>query len=295
MSEKDDDEKVITAWHTAFKKGTDFDLWGQPVEAIDGYQRLSKQLQRFSTSTGSRFTEEQKRILGKIAICLDLRCKVLQAPGSAEGVSLDDLKRIESTLENLLIQRSRDFPVDVTAVQLHSQNIANHQFHDLDGEDDKQGLRVKGSLLPQPLSFGGKPVLTIRIEKIGLKDASQFIDPYISVYVKDSQGADFTTHQDTPVAAYRQDTYVVFNVDVHIQKTLDSLPPGYAIFFEFKHYKPKKGSVSTRCWSFMESDEIKDGPAVLELYKKPANYKRKNLHLLTVKPLYLHLKLIISV
>ena len=45
-------------------------------------------------------------------------------------------------------------------------------------------LIVKGSLLPQPLSFGGRPVLTIRIEKIGLKDASQFIDPYMSVYVK---------------------------------------------------------------------------------------------------------------
>ena len=40
MNEKDDEEKVITAWHTAFKKGTDFDLWGQPLEAIDGYQRL---------------------------------------------------------------------------------------------------------------------------------------------------------------------------------------------------------------------------------------------------------------
>ena len=48
MSEKDDEEKVITAWHTAFKKGTDFDLWGQPVEAIDGYQRLSsKQVSAF--------------------------------------------------------------------------------------------------------------------------------------------------------------------------------------------------------------------------------------------------------
>ena len=45
--------------------------------------------------------------------------------------------------------------------------------------------------------------------------------------ILDSQGADLTTHQDTPVAAYRQDTYVVFNVDVHIQKTLDSLPPGW--------------------------------------------------------------------
>ena len=48
----------------------------------------------------------------------------------------------------------------------------------------------------------------------------------ISCFPTDRNGADFTTHQDTPVAAYRQDTYVVFNVDVHIQKTLDSLPPG---------------------------------------------------------------------
>ena len=51
-------------------------------------------------------------------------------------------------------------------------------------------------------------------------------DLYFSNYSTDRNGADFTTHQDTPVAAYRQDTYVVFNVDVHIQKTLDSLPPG---------------------------------------------------------------------
>ena len=29
--------------------------------------------------------------------------------------------------------------------------------------------------------------LTIRIEKIGLKDASQFIDPYISVYIKGTE------------------------------------------------------------------------------------------------------------
>lgn len=41
--------------------------------------------------------------------------------------------------------------------------------------------------------------------------------------------------------------------------------PGFAIFFEFKHYKPKKATVSTRCWAFMERDEIKEGTAVLEL------------------------------
>lgn len=39
MNDIDDEEKVVTAWHTAFKTGTDYDLWGQPVEAIEDYQR----------------------------------------------------------------------------------------------------------------------------------------------------------------------------------------------------------------------------------------------------------------
>jgi len=41
--------------------------------------------------------------------------------------------------------------------------------------------------------------------------------------------------------------------------------PGAAIFFEFKHYKPKKERVSTRCFSFMELDEIRDGTISLEM------------------------------
>ncbi|GCC19963.1 hypothetical protein chiPu_0018645 [Chiloscyllium punctatum] len=65
--------------------------------------------------------------------------------------------------------------------------------------------------------------------------------------------------------------------------------PGAAIFFEFKHYKPKKRFTSTKCFAFMEMDEIKAGHIVIELYKKPTDFKRKKLHLLTKKPLYLHL------
>ena len=41
---------------------------------------------------------------------------------------------------------------------------------------------------------------------------------------------------------------------------------GTAIFFEFKHYKPKKDIVSTRCFAFMEQDELKPGPACIELW-----------------------------
>ena len=40
---------------------------------------------------------------------------------------------------------------------------------------------------------------------------------------------------------------------------------GSAIFFEFKHFKPKKGNVSTKGFSFMEMDEIKPGKAFLEM------------------------------
>ncbi|KAL3873192.1 hypothetical protein ACJMK2_036338 [Sinanodonta woodiana] len=292
MNDLEDEEKAIECWHAAFKRGTDFDLWGQPVEAIDGYQRLSKQIQKYSTSDSPLFTDEQKRVLIKIAICLDLRCKALLHQGAIEGISLDDLKKIESTFKKLLNTRSKDFPVDVVAAQLQAQTAPTNQFYENEGEEQRE--RAKGSLLPKPVHFGGKSVLTIRIEKIGLKDAAQYIDPRIQVSVKDSQGSDLTSLQDTPVAIAKEDNYVIFNMDVHIQKSMDSLPPGYAIFFEFQHYKPKKQTVSTRCWAFMEQDEIRDGPAVLELYKKPANFKRKGLKLLTVKPLFLHLKLFLN-
>ena len=37
------------------------------------------------------------------------------------------------------------------------------------------------------------------------------------------------------------------------------------MFLDFKHYKPKKDIVSTRCFAFMEQDEFKPGPACIEL------------------------------
>ena len=46
---------------------------------------------------------------------------------------------------------------------------------------------------------------------------------------------------------------------------LVELPEGASIFFEFKHYKPKKKKVSTKCFSFIEMDEIKPGKAALEM------------------------------
>lgn len=58
-----DINKTIQKWHASFKKGTDFDSWGQLVEAIDEYQILARHLQKEvqSTANSSELSEDQKK------------------------------------------------------------------------------------------------------------------------------------------------------------------------------------------------------------------------------------------
>uniref|UniRef100_A0A8C0AGC1 C2 Aida-type domain-containing protein n=1 Tax=Bos mutus grunniens TaxID=30521 RepID=A0A8C0AGC1_BOSMU len=121
--------------------------------------------------------------------------------------------------------------------------------------------------------------ITLIIEKTGLKDARQCTDPYITVRVKDLNGTNLTPVQDTPVASRTGDTYAHFNVDIELQKHVEKLTKG----------APKERFTSTECFAFMEMAEIKPGPTVTELYKKPTDFKRKKLQLLSKKPFYLHL------
>ena len=81
----------------------------------------------------------------------------------------------------------------------------------------------------------------------------------------DLVGKDLEGVQVTPVASERETSYIVFGNDVEIHSPLEEMPSGAAIFFEFKHYKPKKGITSTRCFSFMEMDEVKQGKTFLEM------------------------------
>ncbi|XP_033874750.1 axin interactor, dorsalization-associated protein isoform X2 [Acipenser ruthenus] len=294
-----DINKTIQKWHASFSKGTDFDSWGQLVEAIDEYHILARQLQKeVQSSNSSDLTEDQKKTLGKVATCLELRCAALQSTQPQEEFKLEDLKKLEPIIKNILTF-NKDFPFDVQPVPIRKILAPGEEENfELEEEDDAGAgagspdsfpPRVPGTLLPQLPSEPGMTLLTINIEKIGLKDAGQCIDPYISVSIKDLNGIDLNPMQDTPVVSRKEDTYIHFNVDIEIQKHLEKLPKGAAIFFELKHYKPKKKFTSTKCFAFMEMDEIKPGPIVIELYKKPTDFKRKKLNLLTKKPLYLHL------
>merc|ERR1711904_294076 len=133
-------------------------------------------------------------------------------------------------------------------------------------------------------------VVGIRIEKIGLKDAQDYIDPFMTVLVADPKTNVLDTH-DTAKAKEQRVNHVMFNHQVYLNVSLEDMHRMQAaLFFEFKHYKPKKKKVSTRCWAFMELNELKpDEEIVLELYHKPTDLKKKKLALHTEKQLYLHL------
>ncbi|XP_010009969.1 PREDICTED: axin interactor, dorsalization-associated protein [Nestor notabilis] len=272
-----------------------FQLWSSVISLLA--RHLQKEAQ--SQHNNSEFTEDQKKTIAKIATCLELRSAALQSTQSQDEFKLEDLKKLEPILKNILTY-NKEFPFDVQPVPLRKILAPGEEEHLEFEEDDEEGgagagspdsfpARVPGTLLPRLPSEPGMTLLTINIEKIGLKDAGQCIDPYITVSVKDLNGIDLTPVQDTPVAVRKEDMYVHFNVDIEIQKHIERLTKGAAIFFEFKHYKPKKRFTSTKCFAFMEMDEIKPGAIVIELYKKPTDFKRKKLQLLTKKPLYLHL------
>ncbi|XP_077891928.1 axin interactor, dorsalization-associated protein-like [Ictidomys tridecemlineatus] len=212
------------------------------------------------------------KTIGKIATCLELQSAALQSTQSQEEFKLEDLKKLEPILKNILTY-NKEFPFDVQPSPLRrilapgeeehlefeedeeeggagagSPNsfparvpvIGGHNIFVCGAEDRTQAAGMPGTLLPRLPSEPGMTLLTIRIEKIGLKDAGQCIDPYITVSVKDLNGIDLTPVQDTPVASRKEDTYVHFNVDIELQKHIEKLTKGAAIFFEFKHYKLKK-------------------------------------------------------
>ncbi|XP_038616835.1 axin interactor, dorsalization-associated protein isoform X6 [Tachyglossus aculeatus] len=236
---------LLQRWGASFRRGADFDSWGQLVEAIDEYQILARHLQKESQSqhNDSEFTEEQKKTLGKIATCLELRSAALQSTQSQEEFKLEDLKKLEPILKNILTY-NKEFPFDVQPVPLR-KILAPGEEENLEFEEDEEEggagagspdsfpARVpgvtEGTLLPRLPSEPGMTLLTIKIEKIGLKDAGQCIDPYITVSVKDMNGIDLTPVQDTPLASRKEDTYVHFNVDIELQKHVEKLTKGLPI------------------------------------------------------------------
>ncbi|CAD7940837.1 unnamed protein product [Amoebophrya sp. A120] len=137
-------------------------------------------------------------------------------------------------------------------------------------------------------------LVVLKLAKIGLKDAETYIDPFLTVLVTDGRSNQVIDQHDLPVnIAEKRATHVHFHdYAVYLRVSLEDMQRmGSSLFFEFKHYKPKKKKISTRCWCFMELNELKkDEECVLEIYHKPTDLRKKKINLHSVKPLYFHLK-----
>uniref|UniRef100_A0A914UKX7 C2 Aida-type domain-containing protein n=1 Tax=Plectus sambesii TaxID=2011161 RepID=A0A914UKX7_9BILA len=256
--------QLVQALETAIKN----DSWGQRLEAAQQYRKVVSLYEEGSVNFCT--DEEDEKRLERVFAQVKRRAAILDAQTLDAGtqVTLDAIKANTETLKEMIAKYEKRL------------NRRHSSVAQLCGDK---------LLLPRKPSKPGQSMLTIKIEKIGIKDAGTYVDPFITVKVKNIAGEDVCPEQNTPSSYHIQDNYILYNVNVHIPVPLEKLPKEFFVFFEFHHYKEKQDKVSCRCFSFIERQEIKEGCAVVEIYKKPVDYNRKKLYLLTEKTLYLHL------
>lgn len=283
LSEK---EQLRVQWQAQFLKATQADSWGQVVEAQEEYQMMAAVIA--ARQGMPSITSKEKDTMHRIVLCLSARVQALKT--MTENITSLDMKLLEPVFEVLFTGREPDiFPVEP-----YKFNSACAVKPSTDGEiicaDEETGATSDWHQSQAALKSVSGTVVAIRIEKIGLKDAQEYIDPYMSVLVADTKTNILDTH-DTVVAKERWATHVIFNHQIYLNISLEDMQRQMAaLFFEFKHYKPKKKKVSTRCWAFMELNELKmDEEIVLEIYHKPMDLRKKKLKLHSEKSLYLHL------
>mmetsp|Transcript_42275 Transcript_42275/g.111806 ORF Transcript_42275/g.111806 Transcript_42275/m.111806 type:complete len:293 (+) Transcript_42275:102-980(+) len=279
-------EALRAQWQASFVRASNYDSWGQVVEAQEEYQMMASNVA--GAQNMLNMTSKEKDLMHRIALCLSARVQALRT--MSETVTSADMKLLAPVFEKLFTgEEPAAFPIEAhkfQSVQPVKPSMEGEIVCGGDADDPMSAWQQQQAVLRTVTGT----VVALRIDKIGLKDAQDYIDPFVTIIVADAKTNILDTH-DTPVARERKAVHVMFNHQVYLNISLEDMQRQQAaIFFEFKHYKPKKKKVSTRCWAFMELNELKqDMEIVLEIYHKPCDLKKKSLKLHTEKPLYLHL------
>lgn len=285
MALASDPEKdaLRSEWCNKYQSATKADSWGQVVEAQDEYQRLAADI---ASRQGLPFiASSDKVIMQRLSLCLSARVHALKNIG--DSITPTDMKALEPVFAALFTGQEVDtFPVDPHKYQSVQPVRPAGSGEILCDSGERSHWEQHQEVLRSVVGT----VVCIRIEKIGLKDALEYIDPFITVLVADPK-TNLLDTRDTPVALDKNATHITFNHQVYLNVSLEDMHrQEAALFFEFKHYKPKKKKISTRCWALMELAELKaDQEMVLELYHKPTDLRKKKITLHTEKPLYLHM------
>lgn len=290
MAAAPEKELLRTAWLTSFQQAQQADSWGQIVEAQEEYHNMAATIA--AKQALPNITSKEKDIMHRLVLCLSARVQALKTLN--DTITSTDMSLLTPVFETLFTgTEPRDFPVEA-----HKFQTAQPVNPTMDGEiicgdaEDPASQNYSDWHEAQAVLRNVRgTVVALRIEKIGLKDAQDYIQPYMTVLVVDPQQNFLDRAHDTCFAKERRATHAIFNHQVYFNLSLEDMQrQGAALFFEFKHYKPKKKKISTRCWAFMELNELRrDEEMVLEIYHKPTDLRKKKLNLHSEKPLYLHL------
>ncbi|XP_075252100.1 uncharacterized protein LOC142344381 [Convolutriloba macropyga] len=275
------------------------------AEVIPHLRSFSLQLPKSLKSSGQGASNHNQRKMSQQLLSKMKNGVVVEMDASAEHLEKITSSRkgslIDYAASSRLAQSSRSRSIEDDSdgdVEDGSANGASVAGTSKDGNYEITTNTVvavvkPGNLLPKPRKKRGETLLSITILRVALKDATKTLDSYWTVSVKDSKGLDVDVIQETPSCGLIKDNFITFDSTVHIQKHLEALPANWAIFLELKHFKKEKQLHSVKCWAMLESDEIstteKKQEVICELYKKPTDFKRKKLSLLTSKELYLYL------
>jgi len=269
----------VFRWRKSIEKAASCITWGQLLEANDELEVLRSELSKLSGEMAdSKEFESELMLLGNMASIINRKLTELNGNSFEETKNdlwIVHLKKICDSLDGSDKENTTDDP-------------------------PKTAIANQPSLILAQASAENRNKMAVLIKKIGIKDVTglhgpKYIDPYIAISVVDNCGTYLESKQFTPNSRTVVDQqHIGFGYTVYLDTSYDSLAAKHgAIFFEFNHYKPQKKKTSTKCFAFVETYEIKkeNQDFVLELYKKPTDLKRKKLHLMSIKPLYLHIRL----
>ncbi|WIA36652.1 hypothetical protein OEZ86_007936 [Tetradesmus obliquus] len=246
-------EDTRFTWNKAFQEALDHDTWGQVEEAVNGYQRLQVAAAVEHVENVLDLPGHRRQAIGQLANILKLRIQELNA-GVRGSVGLPGMQALKPFMA---------------------------------------GLIVSDVCLPPALAAPGDTTLSIDFATLSVKGAAAMADPRIIVRVRDKAGKLLEAVQESPAIMCFPSDPDKFSLGFswHMQTPLNCLPDDAAVFFELQHYKLAKKKKSIKCYSYLEGVELEAaGGAVLEVYRKPVDAKRKaRPTLLTSKPMYLHI------
>jgi len=290
--------EAVGRWEIMLEECLKYDRWGQVVEAQETYRKWVEDVGVVLREGKTDLPGDQYRQVRCLQATLRDRITNIQYHGQSvlqdshrssrgrePGINCEELAKIQERFRGHFLENV-PWPIQIDA----------HTIEDGGDDDDSQGDAFsdhRGTLQGPPREKG--TYLKLTIDSIGLKDATTYLDPFITVSVRSGPSDKhlWGLEQNTPQPkAKAEGQHIPFGgVPVFIQTPLDELVRQKAnIFLEFKHWKPKKQKVSVRCWSMLGWDELEKAENCtkeLEIYAKPADFSARTFHKHSVKPLYL--------